>query len=59
VETQNPETANPESDNGETENPKSGFPVLPLTITGSVILVSGIVTIAVLTKRKNGKAAKP
>ena len=51
VETENPDLAN-------TENKKSRFPVLTFAITGGVILVAGIVTIAVLAKRRKGKAAK-
>jgi hypothetical protein len=69
-ETQNPEAAdpdlangnppNPEQENVETQNPEtpkqeSGFPVLPFVIAGSAILVSGIVAIAILAKRKREK----
>ena len=66
-ETQNPEVANPEPENVETQNQdlanpestKSGFPVLPFTVTGGAVLVVGIAVAVVLAKRRKGKAEKP
>ena len=55
-ERENVETQNLDSENLNPENQKSSFPVLPLAIAGSVILVAGIVTTVVLAKRK--KASK-
>jgi len=62
VETQNLDSTNANPTNPEaanSENTKSSFPVLTFAITGGVILVAGIVTIAVLAKRIKGKATKP
>jgi len=69
AETQNPDLTNRDFakqesvktqnlDSSKHENPKSGSPVLMLAIIGGAILVSGIATIAVLAKRRKGKATK-